>query len=170
MKLVVKKIQRHGKDLILTTELSEYYMHKLVTELNDDRYDVTIKKHKESRSTRQNDMLWGLINRISDEVNGSHRESDIMNIYQDLLKRANVKYVILAAVREAKPTLEQTFRYVMELPNSMTTEKGVELVAFKCYIGSSRYDTKEMTELIDTALDYANEIGIDDVETLRGEL
>ena len=51
----------------------------------------------------------------------------------------------------------------------MTTEKGVELVAFKCYIGSSRYDTKEMTELIDTALDYANEIGIDDVETLRGK-
>jgi diaminopimelate decarboxylase len=48
----------------------------------------------------------------------------------------------------------------------MTTDKGVELVAFKCYIGSSQFDTKEMTELIDTALDYAHEVGVVDSEIL----
>ena len=166
-KVLATQIKRSGKDLILTTNASEYHLNLLVNELKDiDMLEVSIKKHKESRSVRQNNMLWAIIEKISLEVNGSKREDDLWQTYRDLLKRANVKHVILAAVKKAKPILESNFRYVEELPNSMTTDKGVELVAFKCYIGSSQFDTKEMTELIETALDYAHEVGVVDSEIL----
>lgn len=167
-KLLANKITRNGKDIILTTNASNYHLNMMMNELNDiDMFEVTIKKHKESRSVRQNNMLWSLLEKISLEVNGSRREDDLWNVYKDLLKRAHIKHVILAAVRQAKPILEENFRYVEELPNSMTTEKGKELVLFKCFIGSSRFDTREMAELIDTALDYAHEIGVVDSEILN---
>jgi predicted Mrr-cat superfamily restriction endonuclease len=166
-KLLATQIKRSGKEVIFTTTASEYHLNMLMNELKDiDMLEVSIKKHKESRSVRQNNMLWAIIEKISLEVNGSKREDDVWSIYKDLLKRANVKHVILAAVRKAKPILESNFRYVEELPNSMTTDKGVELVAFKCYIGSSQFDTKEMTELIDVALDYAHQVGVMDSEIL----
>ena len=42
---------------------------------------------------------------------------------------------------------------------------------FKCYYGSSKMDTKEMTLLIDTILDMAEEAGVETVyykELLKG--
>jgi hypothetical protein len=147
-------------------------MNLLFNEVSQfDKLDINIKQYKSSRSKQQNDLMWKVISLISDEQNGSHREEDLMNVYANLLYRANVKYVIVAAVREAKPILESQFRYVVELPNSMTTEKGKTLVAFKCYIGSSHFDTKEMSLMIDTVIDYATEVGIrhTDIEMLRSE-
>ena len=171
-KLIATSVSRNGKDITFHTDLSEYYMNLLFNEVSQfEKLDINIKQYKSSRSKQQNDLMWKVISLISDEQNGSHREEDLMNVYANLLYRANVKYVIVAAVREAKPILESQFRYVVELPNSMTTEKGKTLVAFKCYIGSSQFDTKEMNEMISVVLDYANEVGIVDsqIELLRSE-
>jgi hypothetical protein len=165
MKLLAKKIEREGKKIILHTEHSEYSLNLLLTECKAfDKMSVTVKAHKENRSTAQNNMLWAVISKISDNVNASHREEDMMNIYIECLRRANAKYVILAAVEEAEATLRQHFRFVHKLPNSMETQKGKTMWAYKCFIGSSKFDTKEMTELLDTALDFASEVGIKDSE------
>ena len=37
---------------------------------------------------------------------------------------------------------------------------GIEYLLVKVYIGSSKFDTKEMTQLLDTAIHYAEELGI----------
>lgn len=165
MKIVSNSIIRQGRTIVIETDLSEYHIQKLIQEISHiEKYEITIKQHKESRSIKQNKLLWAIIERISDEVNGSHREDDIWNVYKELLRRANVKYEIVAAERKAKVILEQHFRYVEELPNSMVTEKGKTLIAFRCYIGSSKFNTKEMTELIEAVKDYAAEYGIIDNE------
>lgn len=165
MKIVSNSIVRQGRTIVIETDLSEYHIQKLIQEISHiEKYEITIKQHKESRSIKQNKLLWAIIERISDEVNGSHREDDIWNVYKELLRRANVKYEIVAAERKAKVILEQHFRYVEELPNSMVTEKGKTLIAFRCYIGSSKFNTKEMTELIEAVKDYAAEYGIIDNE------
>ena len=135
-----------------------------------DLIEVSAKLYKESRSLRQNKMLWGIIEAISMTINGARLSEDIEKIYIDLLKMANVKTVFLGAIPEAKKILEGQFRYVQELPNSMTTEKGVKMVLFKCFIGSSKFDTKEMSELIEVALKYASECGVEssEIESLKG--
>ena len=172
-KILATSISRNGKDITFHTELSEYYMNLLMNEISKyEKLEVSIKQYKSNRTKQQNDLMWKVISLISDEQNGSHREEDIMNVYVNLLHKANVKPVILAAVQTAKPILESQFRYVQELPNTMTTDKGITLVLFKCYVGSSQYDVKEMSELITALLDYAAEVGVvgTDVEMLRSEI
>lgn len=165
MKIVSNKISREGRLIIIDTDLSEYHIQKLMQEIERvEMYEVTIKQHKESRSVKQNKLLWAIIEKVSDEVNGSHREDDIWNVYKELLRRANVKYEIVAAEKKAKHILDEHFRYVEELPNSLTTQKGRTLIAYKCYIGSSKFNTKEMNELIEAIKDYAAEYGIVDHE------
>lgn len=134
---------------------------RLYQELKDKEVSATLKEFKTSRSIEQNEMLWGIISNISQEVNGSRREQDLMTIYRDVLLRANVKREYIRTLDEARSILEQHFRAVMEVPNSRKIENGKETVGFWVYYGSSKFNTKEMTDLIDTALDMAHEIGIE---------
>lgn len=166
-RIIAQSVKRDGKNIIFSTQASEYHLNLLMNELqNIDELEVSIKKHKESRSVRQNKMLWAIMEKISYEINWSKREEDVMSVYRDLLKKANVKYVLLGAVKKAKPILDANFRFVEMMPNSEIIKNGEEFATFKCYIGSSQFDTKEMTELIDTALDYAIKVGVVDSELL----
>jgi chitinase len=84
-----------------------------------------------------------------------------MNIYGNLLQRANIKREYIRTLEQAVNILKDSFRAVIEVPNSRKIENGKETVGYWVYYGSSKFDTKEMTELIDIALDTATEVGID---------
>lgn len=166
-KFVANEIKRSGKDIIFTTSVSEYHIQRFLNELKDiDKFEVTVKKHKESRSARQNAMLWAIMEKISLEVNFSKREEDVLSVYQDILKQANIKHIILDVPVGARNILEESFRVVVKLPGSEHDDKGVSKVLYKCYVGSSKFDTKEMTDLIDCALDYAHQVGVYDSEIM----
>jgi len=139
--------------------------HMAVQEMKPkELIEVVSKENKESRTLKQNKLLWALITRISDVTNGSHTQEDRENIYGFLLKKANVLYVDLAAIPEAQESLENQFRAVIKLSRSFTSEKGKTMQGFRCFIGSSQFNTKEMKELIDVALDHAESLGITDSE------
>jgi len=152
-------------DVVIELTVDGYYNKRKATQLYNDLKDkeihATLKVFKSSRSIEQNDMLWSIITQISDKVNGSHREEDLMSIYGMLLQKANIKREYIRTLIQAKDILEQSFRAVLEVPNSRKIENGKETVGFWVYYGSSTFDTKEMTELIDIALDTATEVGID---------
>lgn len=154
-----------------------YVANMFVKELeNHDKIEVSAKPHKESRSIRQNNMLWSIITKISDYINNEHSEESMMKIYAELLVKANTKRELMAIVPESLETLKTMFRAVIptgqtiETINKKTGKKN-ELISVWCYIGSSKMNTKEMSELIDHALLYASEIGIVDseIETIRRE-
>ncbi len=171
-RLIATSISRQGRDILLSTDQSEYTIGLFLRELEHfDQIEVKATPHKQNRSTRQNNMLWALIRKISDEINASHREEDIMHVYCDLLVKGNVEYVIVAVEPRARHLLEKQFRVVQELQGSVTTERGVLMQGYKCFIGSSKYNTKQMGELIELALDMAHEIGIKDsvIESIREE-
>jgi hypothetical protein len=84
-----------------------------------------------------------------------------MNVYGTLLQRANIKREYIRTLVQARDILEQSFRAVLEVPNSRKIENGKETVGFWVYYGSSTFDTREMTQLIEVALDIATEVGID---------
>jgi len=134
---------------------------KVYAELKDKEIHATIKEFKSNRSLEQNEMLWAIIRSISDKVNHSHREEDMMNIYSTLLQRANIKREYIRTYKTAKNILDENFRAVLEVPNSLKIENGKETVGFWVYYGSSKFNTKEMTELIEIALDLATEIGVE---------
>jgi hypothetical protein len=134
---------------------------QLYNDLKDKEIHATLKEFKSSRSIDQNDMLWAIITQVSDKVNGSHQEQDLMNVYGTLLQRANIKREYIRTLVQARDILEQSFRAVLEVPNSRKIENGKETVGFWVYYGSSTFDTREMTQLIEVALDIATEVGID---------
>lgn len=152
-------------DVELTLTIDGYYntrkAKELYNQLQDKEITAILKEFKSSRSIEQNDMLWGVITQISDKVNGSHREEDLLNIYSTLLQRANIKREYIRTLPQAENILKESFRAVIEVPNSRKIENGKETVGYWVYYGSSKFDTKEMTELIDIALDLATEVGIE---------
>jgi len=167
---VFSYIDKDKNTVVCFVAKENYAANLFVREIEKmEAIEVTAKLYKESRSLRQNRLLWAIIETIAVQMSGARLTEDVEKIYVDLLKLSNIKTVILAAIPEAKKILDGQFRYVQELPNSTVTEKGIKLVAYKCFIGSSKFDTKEMTELIEVALKYAADCGVQtsEIETLR---
>lgn len=135
---------------------------------------VEVKERRNSRSLRQNAMLWALINKIADEQSGEHTAEATMPIYCNLLQEANAACNWLLT-NVAKEELLKSFRAVQDFGEREITAKNGEIIkmrVYKCFIGSSKFDTKEMTTLIECALRYCDELGITDSEVelaRRGE-
>lgn len=152
-------------DVEITFTIDGYYNKRkaltLYNELKDKELTVKVSEYKDKRSLDQNEMLWAIITQISDKVNHSHQEQDLLNIYSAILQRANVKREYIRTLPQAEDILKQSFRAVIEVPNSRKVENGKETVGYWVYYGSSKFNTKEMSQLIEVALDIATEVGID---------
>lgn len=120
----------------------------------ENLYTLSINTYKSNRSLEQNSLLWGIIQQISDETG-----NDPMDVYVDALENANVKYEWIGALADAENSLKTIYRAVKTY-GTFLTDKNVELVRYKCYLGSSKFNSKEMTSLIDYLLCVANELGI----------
>jgi hypothetical protein len=64
--------------------------------------------------------------------------------------------------------LSKAYRYIEE-KERRPNEKGSETVVYACYRGSSQFDIKEMTDFIETIINYATHIGMN-VEYYADEL
>ncbi len=131
---------------------------------------VEVKPYSNSRSLRQNAMLWSLIEKIAQEECGYARKEETWETYCDLLEDANIAYEWLLA--KDADALRGAYRAVREFgEREITTKDGniISLHIYKCYIGSSRFTVEEMRNLIECALDRCAQLGIVDseVETVR---
>lgn len=75
------------------------------------------------------------------------------------LEKANAKYDYIACLPEAERMLKENFRAVKFIKK--VDLNGKEGNAYKCFIGSSKMDTKEMSLLIDTIFDIAEAVSVD---------
>lgn len=166
-----------GKVAVSFIADDKYTANLFVRELEHlDKIEVNAKQHKSSRSLQQNKLLWALISRISDELNGEHTEDSTMKIYAELLLKAQVKRDLVALLPEAVETLKTQFRAVIPTGQSISshnekTNKTAVLNTYWVYYGSSKFNTKEMNELIDVTIAYASSLGIVDseIESIRNE-
>lgn len=119
----------------------------------DKLYICEVKQPKSHRSLQQNRLLWKLIHSIA---KATHQ--DDLDVYCGILERADAKsdYVITAI--EMETALRKSFRGVKFI--RMQEVNGKECYVYKVYIGSSKMDTKEMTELLDITLQICGELGI----------
>lgn len=130
----------------------------IITELlkldMDKTYICEIKEPKSKRSLEQNKLLWSLIHRIAKET-----YQDDMDVYCAVLERADAlsDYVITAV--DMQDTLRKSFRGVKFI--RMQEVNGKDCYVFKVYLGSSKMNTAEMTELIEITMQVASELGID---------
>lgn len=178
-KLIANKVYQSylpdGKVAVSFIAEDRYSANIFARELEHlDKIEVSAKRHKESRSLQQNKLLWALITRISDEINNEHTEESTMKIYGDLLVSAQVKRELIAILPVAVEQLKSMFRAVIPTGQTITsvnekTGKTATLHTYWVYYGSSKFNTKEMGELLDITIAYASNLGIVDseIESLR---
>lgn len=126
----------------------------------DTVYDVKIDKHREKRSLNANAYLWKLVTEIGNILNKSKEEvylhmlidygqSEMVSILSEIDVKGYFKYYKLAGT---------------------SILNGKEFNHYKIYKGSSEYDTKEMSILLNGVVQEAKNLGIktkDDIELER---
>ena len=116
-------------------------------------YSVELKKYKSKRSIEQNKLMWEIINRISKET-----QNDEWDIYCHILEKADCKSEFLMILPEAYEMIKKTFRASKICEHRQYN--GKDMLIIKAFIGSSKFDTKEMTELINYCIQVAAEQNI----------
>lgn len=112
--------------------------------------DIEVKKHRNKRSLNANNYLWVLVNELGNELNLSKDE-----VYLLMLKRYGQNQLV-SIVSEINP--KGYFKYY-EIAGT-TTLNNKDFTHYRVYKGSSEYDTKEMSILIDGVVSECQALGI----------
>lgn len=126
----------------------------------DTVYDVKIDKHREKRSLNANAYLWKLVTEIGNILNKSKEEVYL----QMLIDYGQSEMVSILSEIDVKGY----FKYYKLAGTSILNVK--EFNHYKIYKGSSEYDTKEMSILLNGVVQEAKNLGIktkDDIELER---
>ena len=137
---------------------TDYPLEELIN-LSGRELEINIKEWKAGRSLNQNALLWAIIGAIDKKQNGRRSEDGAMEIYKQILKKARVKTEFIQTPVEAKERFLRLFRVVVEL-SVKTNHKGNKIGTYECFWGSSLLDKQEFSDVIETALDYAQKVGL----------
>lgn len=120
-------------------------------------YDVEIKEHREKRSLDANAYCWALLDKLAEALDTTKEE-----LYRGYVRKIGPFKDFDLTVDEA-----QTFRTAWErLGQGWPTEQvdftpDGERVVIRAYYGSSTYNTKRMSRLIDMIVEDCKEQGIE---------
>lgn len=127
---------------------------ELIKYLVEQEKDKTweLKEQRGKRSLDANGMLWACLQEIATAV-----RSDKWSIYLQMLKRyGRFDYVIVK--KKAVEMMKRQWRELEEVGEiDIHGEKAVQLL---CYYGSSTYDRKEFSVLLDGVISEMKEIGL----------
>ena len=128
--------------------------------LNQDREKLfEIKPYRQKRSLNANAYAWVLINEMANRLRTSKDE-----VYQEMLKRYGQSKVISVL---SEIDISRFVKYYEEIGKGHV--EGKEFTHYRCFIGSSEYDSREMAILIDGIVSEAQELGIDTLPTTAVE-
>lgn len=110
---------------------------------------IEVKRYREKRSLSANAYFWVLCEKIAQRIRSTKD-----TVYLLMLREAGC-FADLEVADEAVEMLRRVYRYTEELGRA----DGKTVV--RCYLGSSGYNTEEMSRLIDHTVDEAQALGIE---------
>ena len=141
-----------------------------------DREKVSIKivEYRKKRSLDANSYMWVLLEKIRQKL---HNASTKEEIYMRMLETYGDCVYLPAQTKKEIDDLIAVFRIVRDKGQRiLMTESGnlVNVHIMQCYKGSSLYNTKEMSLLIDGVVRECKELGIetetpDEIERMKQE-
>ena len=138
---------------VVTFELNEKQSAlNMVDNLRDyDKLSIKFDRYKAKRSLNANNYAWKLITEIANATRQSKEE-----VYLKMLKDYGQSDMI--SVRDGIP-VKNYFKYYEEAGES--TLKGKLFKHYRVYMGSSEFDTNEMSIFIDGIVHEAKNLGIE---------
>lgn len=148
----------HAKLSVFPTASDE-----LLNELIDmgNKYQLEVKKYKAKRSNDANAYMWLLCDRIAQKIGHNATKEEI---YRKAVREVGV-FEVLPLKKEAVPRFIQTWSKngVGWLCESIGKSKIAGYINIVAYYGSSTYNTKEMSRLIDYIVEEAKNLGIETI-------
>jgi len=141
-------------DLTVTLTLPREHVEDLKA-LKDCDIDATIKKYREKRSLSQNAYAWTLITKIAQSVNPPMNKGEV---YVEMLKRYGQGGFISIQADKASDVTRAFDYYVQKGEGEVN---GKKFLHYMVYIGSSKYNTKEMSVFISGIVEEAKDLGIE---------
>lgn len=141
----------HSNKLIVSLELDANPTEELQTLMNEN-LDIKIGKHRERRSLNANRLLWECIRQIAVEM-----RTDKWSVYLKLLRDYG-EYTYICVPPGAVPMVRRQWRECEEIGEiDIHGRKAVQMI---CYYGSSTYDSKQFSVLLDGTKTEMEQIGL----------
>ena len=128
----------------------------IINSLEDDKeYVCEIKQYRKKRSKTQNNYMWELLGELSQEMNIGAEE-----LYQSYIKEVGI-FRDIVLDREAVSTITTVWSayglgWFTEIVDNVNDKATVRL-----YYGSSSYNSKQMSVLIDKVVQDCQAVGIE---------
>jgi hypothetical protein len=118
-----------------------------------EKLSIEIKKYRKKRSLDANAYLWVLLQKMAEVL-----KTDKWSLYLQMLKQYG-KFTYIVVKPNAVEAVKKQWRECEELGE--IDVNGTKAVQMLCYYGSSTYDTKEMSVLIDGVISECKDLGIE---------
>lgn len=133
---------------------------QVTKDLSNKEIRLTVKQYRESKTIKQNRMIWSILTTVSEYYNGTADRQSKEELYAKMIVQAEIQYEInpikLDNFEKHKETLSKSYR-VINRTNVMYQLKDEVYVMCECYRGISQFDTKEAYRFIEVLLNYAYE-------------
>ncbi len=132
-----------------------------------DMLDVEMKKHRGKRSRDANAYYWKLVSKIADmlHVSNPYIHNYLLRKYGQIeVIDGQAVYMDIPDTESAQNSVDEEQSYHLK-PTSQVRE-GEDGIMYRTYMmlrGSSKYDTKEMSRLIDGLVSECKEMGIETI-------
>lgn len=139
----------------LSLEMPLYEAQRFVYGFSEGEYEITRKKKK--RSLDSNGYAWNLIGKIAEAVGRNKTD-----VYRDAVREIGGNYDTVCVKSEAVDKLIEGWEHnglgwlTEQFPSKIKGCVNVNL-----YYGSSTYDTRQMSRLIDNIVQDAKALGIE---------
>lgn len=136
-----------------------------VNSLMGEKLNVEAKKWRQKRSLDANSYYWQLVNKIAEVSNVSMpfvHNRNLRRYGQLEMIDGKAIYTVLPDTKEAENKIEESEMY--HLKPTTQVKMGKDGVMYRTYMmlrGSSSFDTKEMSVLIDGVVSEAKAMGIE---------
>lgn len=120
--------------------------------IGEGKLNVKAVKFRSKRSLDANGLLWVCLGQIAEVL-----RTDKWNVYLQMLKRYG-KYTYICVKPNVVDAVKAQWRECEVVGE--TTINGKEAVQMLCYFGSSTYNTKEFSVLLDGVISEMREMGL----------
>ena len=143
-----------GGELYLTLSLAPMHIEEL-RKLEGERLEVKIDKYRNKRSNNANSYCWAIIGKIAEKMFPPMNKNEV---YLEMLKRYGQGTTI--SVQTDK--LEDVCRELDYWERIGTGNvNGKEFTHLRMWVGSSKYNTKEMSLFVSGIVEEAKEMNIE---------
>lgn len=158
--------------LMITIPKEQNHLYDEIQGLDGDKIKVAeIDYYKEKRSMTANSYLWALIEKIARKLGMSNGDC-----YCKMIRDYGVSIGGQFVVKEAYPTLDRLHSHqATKVPHNSTLctitrefqKNDTEWVQYQAFYGSSGYDSKEFSHLLDGVVQEAKDLGIETLDDLK---